>query len=72
MYWLEPGGWLALHLVDRNNFDPIIPAGDPFIMISPQNYAKKRITSSVVKFNNFKYRANFKLDEESKRNELNK
>ena len=63
MYWLEPGGWLALHLVDRNNFDPIIPAGDPFIMISPQNYAKKRITSSVVKFNNFKYRANFKLDE---------
>jgi len=63
MYWLEPGGWLSLHLVDRNNFDPIIPAGDPFIMISPQNYAKKRITSSVVKFNNFKYRANFKLDE---------
>ena len=65
MYWLEPGGWLALHLVDRNKFDPIIPAGDPFLMISPQNYAKKRITSSVVKFNNFKYRANFKLDESS-------
>jgi len=63
MYWLEPGGWLALHLVDRNNFDPIIPAGDPFLMVSPQNYAKKRITSSVVKFNNFKYRANFKLDQ---------
>ena len=65
MYWLEPGGWLALHLVDRNNFDPIIPAGDPFVMISPQNYTKKRITSSVVKFNNFKYKANFKLDDAS-------
>ena len=33
-------------------------------MISPQNYAKKRITSSVVKFNNFKYKANFSLNKQ--------
>ncbi|GAF78538.1 unnamed protein product, partial [marine sediment metagenome] len=36
--WLMPGGCLALHLVDRNNFDPIIPAGDPLVLISAQNH----------------------------------
>lgn len=61
-YWLKSNGYLVLHLVDRELFDPIIPAGDPFVLISPQNYAKKRITSSVVKFNDFDYKANFNLN----------
>jgi len=59
MHWLMPGGYLILHLVDRNNFDPIIPAGDPFMVVSPQKYADKRITSTVVKFDDFEYKANF-------------
>ena len=37
IYWLKPGGYLALHLVDREKFDPILPAGDPFKIISPQS-----------------------------------
>ena len=61
IHWLKPGGFLALHLVDRNKFDPIIPAGSPFSIVSPQNYAKKRITSSIVNFDQFKYKANFNL-----------
>jgi SAM-dependent methyltransferase len=63
MSWLKPGGFLAVHLVDRNKFDPIIPAGSPFSIVSPQNYAKKRITSSVVNFDKFEYKANFDLKE---------
>ena len=63
MAWLKPGGFLALHLVDRNKFDPIIPAGSPFGIVSPQNYTKKRITSSVVNFDQFEYKANFNLNE---------
>lgn len=59
MSWLEPGGFLALHLVNRNKFDPVIPAGSPFNIVSPQNYSKERITSSVVVFNNFEYKSNF-------------
>ena len=42
--WLAPGGYLLLHLVDRDNFDPILPAGDPLTIISAQKYAKERIT----------------------------
>lgn len=59
--WLMPGGYLVIHLVDRDNFDPIVPAGDPTIFISPQQYAKERITESVVVFDNYEYKANFDI-----------
>ena len=61
MQWLTPGGFLVLHLVDRENFDPILPAGDPFGIISPQKYAKKRLTSTVVKFDKYDYKSNFEI-----------
>lgn len=64
MHWLKPGGYLVLHLVDRENFNPIINAGDPLTMVSAQKYAKKRITNSVVKFKDFQYKANFDLKKE--------
>ena len=60
-HWLMPGGFLILHLVNRDLFDPIIPAGDPFHIVSPQSYAKKRITSTIVKFDQYDYKANFEL-----------
>lgn len=59
--WLMPGGYLVLHLVDPDKFDPIIPAGDPTIIISPQKYSKKRITNTVVKFDNYEYKSNFDM-----------
>ena len=47
--WLKPGGYMIVHLVDRERFDPILNAADPLHMVSPQKHAKKRITNSVVK-----------------------
>jgi ubiquinone/menaquinone biosynthesis C-methylase UbiE len=60
--WLMPGGYLILHLVDRVNFDPILPPGNPLLYVSPQKYAKERITRTSVKFTDFAYNANFDLD----------
>lgn len=60
--WLMPGGYLIVHLVERDNFDPILPPGNPLLYISPQRYAKERITSTKVKFTDFSYSADFKLD----------
>ena len=60
---LMPGGYLIVHLVDRNNFDPILPPGNPLMYVSPQRYAKKRITSTKVKFTDFSYSADFQLDD---------
>lgn len=61
--WLMPGGYLIVHLVDRDRFDPILPPGNPLMYVSPQRYAKKRITSTKVKFTDFSYSADFNLDD---------
>ena len=63
--WLKPGGYLVLHMVNRDKFDPMIPPSDPLLMVSAQKYAKKRITSSYVRFYDMDYKAEFKLDKEN-------
>ena len=63
--WLMPGGYFIIHIVDRHNFDPILPPGNPLLYVSPQRYAKKRITSTKVKFTDFSYTADFQLDEKN-------
>ena len=65
MKWIMPGGYLIIHLVDRENFDPILPSGNPLLFVSPQRYAKKRITTTKVKFTDFAYNAEFQLDEQN-------
>ena len=61
--WLMPGGYLIVHLVDKYKFDPILPPGNPLYIVSPQKYAKERITKTKVTFNEFVYDSNFKLDD---------
>lgn len=63
--WLMPGGYLIVHLVDRETFDPILPAGNPLYVVSPQKYAKERITNTKITFNDFVYQSNFILDKDS-------
>lgn len=65
MDWLKPGGYLIVHLVDRYKFDPILPPGNPLFIVSPQRYAKERITKTKVNFNEFIYNSEFKLNETS-------
>jgi SAM-dependent methyltransferase len=65
MDWLMPGGYLIVHLVDRDRFDPILPPGNPLYVVSPQKYAKERITKTKVHFNDFTYTSNFNLDKEN-------
>ena len=60
--WLIPGGYLIISLVNRDQFDPILNTADPLVWVSAQKYAKERITSSVIKFKDFQYKANFSLD----------
>ena len=35
---LKPGGYLVLHLVDKDKFDPIIPVADVFNGLDPQKF----------------------------------
>jgi len=59
--WLRPGGFFVVQLVDKNKFDPVVPAAKPFIMVNPQSFADKRITESNVVFNNFDYKSDFQI-----------
>ena len=63
MNWLMPGGFLMVHLVDKYKFDPILPPGNPLYIVSPQKYAKERITKTKVTFNDFVYNSNFRLND---------
>jgi SAM-dependent methyltransferase len=63
--WLMRGGYMIIHLVDRELFDPILPPGNPLLYVSPQRYAKERITSTKVKFTDFSYSADFQLDDKN-------
>jgi ubiquinone/menaquinone biosynthesis C-methylase UbiE len=63
MNWLMPGGYLIIHLVDKYKFDPILPPGNPLYIVSPQKYAKERITKTKITFNDFIYNSNFKLQD---------
>lgn len=62
MQWLKPGGYLLLHLVDRDKFDPILPVADVLAYVNPQDYTKKRITTTQAVFKNHNYKADFKLN----------
>ena len=60
--WLMPGGYLSIHLVNKNKFNPMLRSANPLFMISPQKYAKTRITESIIQFNDFHYKRDFKYN----------
>lgn len=59
--WLKPKGWFVVHMVDLENFDPVLDASSPFLGINPQKYVKNRITESKVYFKKFIYNSRFIL-----------
>jgi SAM-dependent methyltransferase len=65
MEWLLPGGYLIVHVVNREKFDPILPPGNPLYVVSPQKYAKERITKTKIHFNEFEYTSQFDLMKET-------
>ena len=67
--WLKPGGYLFLHLVVPESFDPILPPGNPLLLVSPQRYAKQRITQTKIHFHEFEYQSNFQHETSRTNNE---
>lgn len=57
-FWLKPGGYLILHLVEPSKFDATIPAGKSYIS-NPQNYSKSRVTDTYIDFIDFNYRTKY-------------
>lgn len=61
--WVKPGGKLAIEVVNKHKFDPMLESAAPWMAFSLQKYSKERITKSKVTFNKFEYEAHFDLED---------
>jgi SAM-dependent methyltransferase len=60
--WLKPGGFFVVHLVDKRKFDPVLEKSSGLIpLYNPQKHARK--TKTKLKFNDFDYEADWKLED---------
>lgn len=64
--WTKPGARLAVEVVNKYKFDPMLDSANPFVF-SLQKYSDKRLKRSEVKFNKLDYVGEFDLadDEDS-------
>jgi SAM-dependent methyltransferase len=67
-YWLMPNGYLIMHLVNRNKYNPIVPAANPPLLDNPQKYSNVRIKDSKINFIDFEYQNShdFKTDNDKR------
>ena len=59
--WVKPGGELAVEVVNKYKFDPMLESASPWAGFSLQKYTDKRITESSVTFDKFTYTGRFDL-----------
>ena len=60
--WLEMGGYLFVHIVNREKFDPILDRSSSVVpLFSPQKHINGRKTSTEIIFNKFKYSADWQF-----------
>ena len=59
--WVKPGGELAVEVVNKYKFDPLLESASPWVGFSLQKYSNKRVTESKVAFDKFEYTGRFDL-----------
>jgi len=60
--WLEPDGYFVVHMVDPDQFDPLLDLASPFAAFSLQKYSLDRQVDSNIYFDQFKYKGSFKKE----------
>ena len=61
--WVKPGGGLAIEVVNKYKFDPVLDSSNPWVGVSPQSYVKERLKTSKAVFDTFEYEASFELED---------
>jgi SAM-dependent methyltransferase len=61
--WIEPGGGLAIEVVNKHKFEPIPDVANPWVAVSPQKFSKDRIVKSKAVFDKFTYETEFDLED---------
>jgi SAM-dependent methyltransferase len=57
--WLQPHGYLALHLVEPETYDTITPAAKCKLVVNPHKYEENRITDTIINFSGLQYKMNY-------------
>lgn len=65
-FWLKPGGYLIVHMVEPTKFDTTVPASKHILFGSPQNFYDVRITEHTIDFDSFKYKSSYQFNENKK------
>jgi len=65
-FWLKPGGYLILHLVEPLKFDTTPPCARDPIFGAPRKFIEDNSNDSIVFFNNVKYKVSYKYNEKQK------
>ena len=60
-FWIKPGGKLAVEVVNKYKFDPLLESASPFVGFSLQKYSQERLRKSKVAFDTFDYEGEFVL-----------
>lgn len=61
-HWLQPGGYLILHLVEPTEYNAIVPLGQPIGLFkdgAAKTAGGKRVTDTAIDFRDFKYKSNY-------------
>jgi SAM-dependent methyltransferase len=61
-FWTQPGGGLAIEVVDRDKFVPVPDVANPWVGVNPQAHTKERMTRASAVFDKFEYASEFDLD----------
>ena len=61
MKWIMPGGYLVVHLVDKKNFNPIMPNG--MVDFSQKLSNTDKYTKTVMELRDYSYTSNFLQDQ---------
>lgn len=61
MRWLMPGGYLAIHLVDRKRFNPVMPNG--MADFSQRHAEAGRYSKTIIRLKDYDYVSNFLQDQ---------
>ena len=69
-HWLQPGGYLFLHLVEPSEFNAIVPLGQPRGLLKDTDELKmingKRITDTAIDFIDFTYNSSYDFSQYDK------
>jgi len=64
--WLIPNGYLVLHLVDKENFTPVVSCVNKMLDINLSNdTVLKNINNTTLDFTDFKYNVTYKQEDQS-------